>query len=81
MAELRARRVYDDEDRTVVVVESIDIRFRKADEGFGFLARSEPVAVVVATADGTHAVDVNAEPLDVVRLIDEVPELGDLVAS
>lgn len=80
MATLKARKIYGDDRHTVVVVESVDVRQKTSDDAFGLLAWSKPFAVVILAAGGTHAVDMNAKPLDLGRLLNDAEGLSALLA-
>ncbi len=76
MTSLKARKIFSDDERSVVVVESVDIRFEKYDTGFGVLAFLAPVATVILQAGRASAFDANADPVDLDGLVDQVPELS-----
>ena len=79
MEALKARKVYSDDRLTVVVVRSADVRHEKRDDVLGLLAWSKPVAVVVLSESGARAVDMNAQPLDLNRLLDDAEGLSALL--
>lgn len=79
MATLKVRRVHGDQRQTVVVIESVDIRYEKRGDVLGLLARSEPIAVVISAANGAQAVDMNGKPVELDRLLDDVGELAALL--
>ncbi len=76
---LSARRLYVDEDKVVIVVESVDIRCESAQNTVGFVALSLPVSVVTSTAEGTRAVDLDSQPVKLERLLDEARQLRSLL--
>ena len=69
MAALKARKVYGDDRYSVAIVESIDVRRETRGDVLGLLALSKPVAVVILAASGAHAVDMNAQPMDLKSLL------------
>lgn len=79
MATLKATRLYADDRQTVIVINTVDIRHEQTDAALGLYASSKPVAVVVSAASGTRAIDMNAEPLDLDRLLDDAGEVGALL--
>lgn len=79
MRTLNARGIYRDDWKTVIVIESTDIRYERSDDVLGLLAWSKPVAVVVSETSHAHAVDMNAEPVDLGRLLDNVDGLSALL--
>jgi len=79
MPTLNASRIYRDDLKTVIVVESADIRYEKSDDALGLLAWSRPVAVVVLETNYAHAVDMNAEPVDLSHLLDNAEGLSALL--
>ena len=76
---LNARRLYADKDKAVIVVESVDIRCENAETAVGFLALSRPVAVVTSTVDGTCAVDLDSQSVNLERLLAEAGQLRPLL--
>ena len=79
MATLKARKIYSDDQRTVVVVRSTDVLHEKRNDVLGLLAWSKPVAVVILSGSGTRAVDMNAQPLDLNGLLDDAEGLSALL--
>lgn len=79
MLRLKGRKVHDDERHTVVVVDSVEVRSEKNNDMLGLFVRSVPVAVVIRTANGAYAIDLDAEPLELDSLIAEVADLGALL--
>ncbi len=79
MAELRARRIYSDPARTIVAVESVELVAHRTSGRFQLFGRAEPSAIVVAGGDGSYALDMQCEPVDLDRLRREVPELDAMI--
>ncbi len=79
MATLKARKIYSDDQRTVVIVRSADIRHEKRGDVLGLMAWSKPVAVVVLSESGARAVDMSAQPLDLSGLLDDAEGLSALL--
>ena len=79
MATLTARRIYRDDERSIIVVESADIRLDKYGSGFALLASLAPIATVVVVAGRARAMNLEADRMDLDRLIDDVPELSVLI--
>lgn len=80
MAALRAREIINEPMLKLIAVESIDLRPRKTQIGWHCLGKMEPIAVIVCSPDGTYALDMDAQPADVERLRQDVPELDAMVA-
>lgn len=80
MGALRAREIINEPMLKLIVVESIDLRPRKTQIGWHCLGKMEPIAVIVCSLDGTYALDVDAQPADVERLRQDVPELDAMVS-
>ena len=79
MAMLRARQVLGDGRRTVIVVESAEIRTDRQDSMFRLAALKKPVAVVVAEGAGARAIGMTGEPADLDRLAADVDGLSTLL--
>ena len=79
MPVLEARRIYVDDRQSIIVVESIDVRHERCGKAHGLLARLAPIAVVIAMPDRARALDMNADPVDLDRLLDEVGNLPTLL--
>lgn len=79
MSALRARRIHSDERQAIIVVESFETRHSIDDDSLGVFAWSEPAAVVVLSADGARAVDMDGNSLDLERLIRDTGELSALM--
>lgn len=85
MVALKARRVFRDERRTVIVVESVELWSEKWgknwNRGFGVVAELEPVAIVIMVGELTHAMDVNATSMDLEPLLQDAAELRGLLGQ
>ena len=79
MAKLKAKRIYRDEQQSIILVESIDFQYEKAASMLGFFAKSHPIAIIVMARNRTYAVSVNAEPADLDRLIRDAEGLSTLL--
>jgi len=76
---LKAARIYDDGRRTVIVVAGSEIRAGRGSAVLQLIARAEPVAIVVCAADGSRAIDMASQPLDLDRLIEKTAGLDVLL--
>ena len=78
---LKARRIFGDGQRTVIVVESAEIRSDRYDSMFRLVAHSTPVAVIVSEPKGVRAIGMTGESVDLDRLAEGVAGLNTLLES
>lgn len=80
MAAFRSVEIFRDSTRTVVAVEAADSRRGRTRTGSQFYADIVPVAIIVHGRDGAYALDMDAKPVGLDRLKQDVPELDSIVA-
>ncbi len=80
MGTLRISKVFNDSMLTLIAVESVDLRLSKTNAGFQCYGNIKPIAVIVCSAEGTYALDMEAKPAQFDQLRREIPELDAIVA-
>ena len=78
MAALRASEVFNDSTLTLIAIESFDFRHRETNTGCQLYGNIKPIAVIVCSPDGTYALDMEAKPVELNQLKQEIPELAEL---
>lgn len=68
MQTFRASSVVDNHELAVIVVESIESHYSRSSRGCRLLASIKPAAVVVRSAAGAFAFDLQASPVDLDEL-------------
>lgn len=68
MMTVRVRTVFSDEKRTVIAIESLDLRSDRTYRPRYATANLKPIAVIVREPDRTYALDMAAQPVDIDRL-------------
>ena len=74
MTTLRSREIYKDSNVTLIAVDSIELRPSKTTFGFHCSGTIEPIAVIVSGPDGTYAVGMDAQALDLDQLRRDLPD-------
>lgn len=80
MGTLRTIEIFNDSMFTLIAVESVDFQHSKTNTGCHLYGNIEPIAVVVCSADGTYAVDMEAKPANLEQLRQTIPELDAIIA-
>ena len=75
MGKLRTSEFFNDSKLTLIAVESIDFQYHKTNASCVLHGRIDPVAVIVRSADGTYALDMEAKPVDLDQLKQDISEL------
>lgn len=78
MRKLRSREIFSDSQVTLLVVESVDMQRGTSDTHCHCHGNLQPVAVVVRTPEQSYAMDMDAKPVDLSELIQDLPELTSL---
>lgn len=79
MSNPRTREIFRDRRFTLLVVESADLRCRRSDTGYQIYASMEPLAIIVCSPNGVTAFDMEAHPVSLDALRQDVSGLADLV--
>ena len=79
MSSLRTREIFDDAmaglGLRLIAVESVDFSHSKTNTGCHLYGTLEPVAVIVCGPDGAYALDMDAKPIAIDQLKQDIPEL------
>ena len=81
MATLRAREVFCNSRRKIVAIESIDFQHKQTtihSRMFGYL---KPIAIIVFSPGALYAVDMEAQPVALEQLRQDIPELDIMITS
>lgn len=78
---LRARQIGVDSRHRLIFIESVDSWCAATGAAMRLFGRIEPVAVVVCTANGSYALDMDANPANLDQLRKSVPELDDTLTA
>ena len=68
MANLRAKTVFAEHGITVTAVESLEFQIDRTSHRQFITGRLEPLAVIVRDSDGTCAIDMDAQSVDIDQL-------------
>ena len=79
MDSLRASEVFKVSAFKLIAVESVDLRQSRTKTGCRLHGKIEPVAVIVCSTDGTYALDMEAQAVDVDRLKQATPGLDSIM--
>ena len=75
MGRLRTSELFNDSKLTLIAVESVDLRYHKNNTSCVLHGSINPVAVIVRSADGSYALDMEAKPVNLDQLKQDIPEL------
>ncbi len=75
MGKLRTSEFFNDSNLTLIAVESVDLRYHKTNSSCVLHGSIDPVAVIVRSADGTYALDMEAKPVNLDQIKEDIPEL------
>ena len=75
----RARLCATDDRYTLIAVESLQSSHHRSSIGCQCSAQIEPVALVIFGPDGTHAIDMQDNPVSCEMLIEHTEGLADLM--
>jgi len=79
MDRLRGSEIYRDAGCRLIAVQTVELQHGANDTGYYLHGNMRPVAVVVCSRDGMYALDMNAEPVALERLLHDVPGLDSLL--
>lgn len=75
MGTLRVQKIFNNSMFTLFAVESVDVRHCEANTIYRVYGRMEPVAVIVCSREGTYALDMQAKPVDIDQLRQDISGL------
>lgn len=75
----RGIEIYRDTGCKLIAVQTADLQRGANDNGYYLHGTMKPVAVIVCSRDGMCALDMNAEPVALERLLHDVPGLDSLI--
>jgi len=81
MATLRAREVLTDSKYKIVAIESIDFQSKKTNTHSRMFGYLKPIAIIVYSPDSLYAIDMEAQPVALEQLRQDVPELETMITS
>ena len=61
--------------RTLIAVESVKFQHSITNAGGHLIGNIKPVAVIVRSQEGMYALDLEAKPVDIDQLKQDIPEL------
>ena len=76
----RASKIFDDSQRRLIAIESVDFDHGKSGGHYRLYAKIEPKAVVVCDTDDTYALDLECGKISLDRLRQNIPELDAVLA-
>ena len=79
MDSLRSSEIYRDAGCKLITVQAVELQQGANDAGCYLHGSMKPVAVIVCSRDGIYALDMNAEPVALERLLHDVPGLDSLI--
>ncbi len=81
MNELRATEIYRDSRHLLIAIESVNKDHGKTATGYRMYGSIEPAAVIVCSADGSYALDMESRTIQLEQLKQHTPGLDSLIAS
>ena len=81
MNKLRATEIYRDTGHLLIAIESVNRSHVKTGAGYRMYGSIEPAAIIVCSADGAYALDMESGLIDLEQLRHDIPGLGSLVGS
>ena len=81
MTKFRTSETFIGPSVVLIVVESIDSGHYKTKTGCQMYGNIRPTALVVCSPDGIYALDMEANPISVDRLRQDIPELNASIVS
>ena len=81
MATLRARAVFTDSRHKIVAIESVDFQYKKTNTHSRMFGYLKPIAIIVYSPDALYAVDMEAQPVALEQLRQDIPELDIMITS
>jgi uncharacterized spore protein YtfJ len=81
MASLRATELFKDSKTLLIVIESVDCRQMTTRASYHCYGKIEPIAVIICSSDGIHALDMEAKLIRLEQLRQDIPELDGIIAS
>jgi len=79
MTRLTAREIYRDTDLRLLMVEASECQSQKTGTRYHAYGIKKPVAIIVSRKEKTYALDMEAKPLSMEQLSQDVPGLDALV--
>ena len=64
----------------LIAVESVDFGHNKTNIGFQMYGNLEPVAIIVCGPKGNYAFDMDAQPIAIEKLKQDIPEIDVAIA-
>ncbi len=80
MATLRASEIFSDSGRRLIAIESVDFVCDRTGSASRLYGKIEPVALIVCTPDTHYAQDIQARPVALDQLRQDMPELDAIMA-
>ena len=81
MASLRATEFFNDSEHMLIAIECVDCTHMTTRASCQFYGKIEPIAVIVCSSDGIHALDMEAGFIRLEQLRQDIPELDGMIAS
>jgi hypothetical protein len=79
MCTLRASELFNEAGLRLVAVESVDIQNSKTGICFRLSGNIKPVAVIVCGTEACYALDMDANPVDIDQLRQDIPGLDAII--
>ena len=79
MDKVRATVISNDAGMKLIAIESVECTHIKTESSYRFIARIEPIAVVVHDGRGVYALDMSAQAVVLKRLERDVPGLAQML--
>ena len=81
MDTLRATEIFSQAGLCLIAIESADLQQSKTELGYHIRAHLAPLALIVCTSDEIFAFDMQAQPIAVEHLVENIPELKNIITS
>lgn len=81
MNNLRATEICRDSRHLLIAIESVNKSHGKTGTGYRIYGHIEPAAIIVCSADGSYALDMESRRVHLKQLIRDIPGLDSLIGS
>ena len=81
MGSLRATEVVNHDGLCLIAIESIERQHNMMELGCQLYGRLDPIAIIVCTRDRVYALDMQGRPTAIEQLLEDIPELQDIIAA
>jgi hypothetical protein len=81
MVTFRARQIYDDSVHKLIMLERVEYWHYKTEVACYLQGGIKPIAILHFNSDGLYSLDMQAEPITIDRLRQDIPDFDVLISS